>query len=179
MSSSSSSASEPELEKGSLLNGRPAVLPKEALGSSKGSSKSSGSRSNGRLALFPVGTILTLVLVLEPVLDGDTVGENRPLVPEKADSESSPGPIGILSSSSSGVFPLTASCFPGKSSGTIGLPLTREITGGGVASSSGMNSIGVKFSVLKGRLVGRTLTTRTPVGPSLVWSSLSALLSVT
>ena len=67
---------------------------------------------------------------------------------------------------------------PGKSSGTMGLPRTRVMTGGGVTSSSpGMNSTGVKFSVLNGLLVGRTRTTRTPVGPSLVSGSAVGLVT--
>ena len=85
-----------------------------------------------------------------------------------------PGPVGTSGSSSSGVLPLIAKGLPGKSSGTMGRPRTLEMTGGGVTSSDpGMNSIGVKFSVLNGRFVGRTRTTRTPVGPRR--SSLSSL----
>ena len=49
------------------------------------------------------------------------------------------------------------------------------MTGGGVASCWGMNSTGVKFSVLKGRFVGLTRTTRTPVGPNLVSESVSGV----
>jgi hypothetical protein len=164
-----------------LAGGEDPRLPDKfvARGSSEGSLLLSGL---GLRALFPVGTILNRVRVRvfdPPVPDGPVAdgGEKRPLLllnsfPFPLDSW--PGPVGTswkLFTSSRGVLPLIAKGFPGKSSGTIGRPLTLEITGGGVASCWGINSTGVKFSVRKGRFVGLTRTTLTPVGPNLVSES--------
>ncbi len=168
---SSSGRDGSRLENGNLFRGRP-LLEIEARGSSAGSSDSTSgccgwSGLTGRRALFPVGTMRTRVRVLGP--EGEEMG-TRPRLPvlKEVDesSELTPGPVGTLSSSSSsGVFPRTARRLPGKSSGTIGRPRTRPITGGGVTSSPGMNSRGVKFSVRNRELPpGRTRTTRTPVG---------------
>ena len=175
----------PRDEKGILLAGAcPPRVPDRlvARGSSEGSLLVSGL---GLRALFPVGTILNRVRVRVfeppvpdgPVAEGLEGGEKRPLLPLNSfplPLDSCPGPVGTswkLFSSSRGVLPLIAKGFPGKSSGTIGRPLTREITGGGVASCWGINSTGVKFSVRKGRFVGLTRTTLTPVGPNLVSES--------
>ena len=164
-SGSSVGLSVSKAENGSLLfRGRP------WLDEARGCSTGSGSFWIGRLARFPVGTILTLVRVRVPEGPVGPVGGIRPL-------SSTPGPVGTSGLSSSGVLPLIANWLPGKSSGTMGLPLTLEITGGGVTSSDpGINSMGVKFSVLNGLFVGLTRTTRTPVGP-LRSSSASLLLN--
>ena len=94
-----------------------------------------GTLFTGCLALFPVGTMRTLFLFPllvgpRPLPDAD---DPRPLGFENAPLEGAA--FCSSSSSSSGVAPLTACEGPGKSSGTIGLPLTREIIGGGVGDS--------------------------------------------
>jgi hypothetical protein len=140
LASTSSFSSKSVAVKGKRLDrGVPPVFP-EARGCSLNLStllfcSLGGTRFRGCLALFPVGTIRTrfrLPLLVDP----------RPL-PDPDD----PLPLGFekdpldgsaccsSSSSSSGTAPLTACEGPGKSSGTIGLPLTRDIIGGGVGDS--------------------------------------------
>ena len=95
-----------------------------------------GARVTGCLALFPVGTIRILFRDLPPLLVALVVPD--PLAPLSLGFEKDPleGSANCLSScSSSGTAPLTACEGPGKSSGTIGLPLTRDIIGGGVGDS--------------------------------------------
>ena len=94
---------------------------------------STGSRLRGCLALFPVGTIRTRCRLLpldDPLPD--------PVAPLSLGFENDPLDGSALcrsSTSSSGTAPLTACDGPGKSSGTIGLPLTRDMIGGGVGDS--------------------------------------------
>ena len=89
----------------------------------------------GCLALFPVGTMRTrfrfpLLVDPRPLPDAD---DPLPLGFENEPLEGSA--FCCSSSSPSGTAPLTACDGPGKSSGTIGLPLTRDIIGGGVGDS--------------------------------------------
>ena len=115
---------------GTRLSGRPELV--DALGTSGklGAVLESGSPVKGRLALFPVGTIRTpglKRLSLPPVVPLPPVGATL---------------LGASSSSSAAAcWPLTgaliAAVGPGKSSGTIGRPRTRESREGGVVGGLG------------------------------------------
>ena len=139
LTSTSSLSSRSVAVNGNLFErGLPPVLP-DARGCSLNSSASffvslTGTLLIGCLALFPVGTMRTrfrLPLLVDP----------RPLpVPEAPlplgfENDPLDGSACCSSSSPSGTAPLTACDGPGKSSGTIGLPLTRDMIGGGVGDS--------------------------------------------
>ena len=158
MSTSSLSSRSTVVNGNRFVRNLPPVFP-DALGSSLNSSivcfsglllppPETGTRFRVCLALFPVGTTRRRCR-LAPIADPLPLLE-LPVVPlslEGFENEPLEGSALWRSStsvsSSSGTAPRTACEGPGKSSGTIGLPLTRDMIGGGVGDSLGeprMNS---------------------------------------
>ena len=111
------------------MTGRP-ELPADALGTSGSSSFCCfccwEPWDEGRpLALFPVGTILPLVGVLLPVVE--------PLLPVRGVLDLPP----VGAEGTAGTGALMAAVGPGKSSSTMGFPLSRESLEGGVVGWRG------------------------------------------